>query len=82
MEAGFEGDIVLDMFNGTGATCVAARALGRKWIGIDLHHGYCEIARNRIKNECVDPYRILLEKVKVRGAESSKQLQLFSESFG
>ena len=82
MEAGFEGDIVLDMFNGTGATCVAARALGRKWIGIDLHHGYCEIARNRIKNECVDPYRILLEKVKVRGAESSKQLKLFSESFG
>ena len=27
-EAGFEGDLVLDMFNGTGATCVAA-ASGR-----------------------------------------------------
>jgi len=79
-EADFEGDIVLDMFNGTGATCVAARALGRKWIGIDLHPGYCEIARNRVKYESVDPHCIKLEQVKVRRAESSRQLALFTES--
>jgi len=79
-EAEFEGDIVLDMFNGTGATCIAARALGRKWIGIDLHPGYCEIARNRVKYESVDPNCIMLEKVKVRGAENSRQLVLFAES--
>ena len=31
-EAGFNGDIVLDMFNGSGTTCVAARAMDRNWI--------------------------------------------------
>jgi len=79
-DAGFEGDIVLDMFNGTGATCVAARALERKWIGIDLHPGYCEIARNRVKYESVDPHCVILEKVRVLGAENSRQLALFTES--
>jgi DNA modification methylase len=79
-EAGFEGDIVLDMFNGTGATSVAARALGRKWIGIDLHPGYCEIARNRVRHEAVDPHCMILEKVRVRGAETSRQLVMFSDS--
>jgi len=77
-ETDFEGDIVLDMFNGTGATCVAARALGRKWIGVDLHPGYCEIARNRVKYETVDPHCIMLEKVRVRGPENSRQLELFT----
>jgi DNA modification methylase len=79
-DTGFEGDIVLDMFNGTGATCVAARALGRKWIGIDLHPGYCEIARNRATYESVNPHCMMLEQVKVRGAESSRQLVMFTES--
>jgi len=79
-DVGFEGDIVLDMFNGTGATCVAARALGRKWIGIDLNPGYCEIAQDRVKNESVNPHSILLEKVRVRGAENSMQLKLFADS--
>jgi len=78
--ADFEGDIVLDMFNGTGATCVAARALERKWVGVDLHPGYCEIARNRVKHEPVDPHRMLLEPVRVRGAENGRQLALFAES--
>ncbi len=80
LSAGFEGDIVLDMFNGTGATCVAARALDRRWIGIDLHPGYCEIARNRLRHEGVDPHCVMLEKVRVRGAESSRQLVMFADS--
>jgi DNA modification methylase len=77
---GFEGDIVLDMFNGTGATCIAARALGRKWIGIDLHPGYCEIARNRVKYESVDPHAIMLDKTRVKAAENSRQLEFFNGS--
>jgi DNA modification methylase len=79
-EANFSGDIILDMFNGTGATCIAARALGRRWIGIDLHPGYCEIARDRIAHEVVDEYRIMLEPVKVKGADNSKQLRLFTKT--
>jgi site-specific DNA-methyltransferase (adenine-specific) len=78
-DAGFEGDIVLDMFNGTGATCIAARALGRKWIGVDLHPGYCEIARHRVKYESVDPRCIMLEQVRVKGAENSRQLNMLTD---
>jgi DNA modification methylase len=78
--ANFEGDIVLDMFNGAGATCVAARALGRRWIGIDIHPGYCEIARNRVQYESVDPHAIMLAKPRVKAAESSRQLDFFTDS--
>jgi DNA modification methylase len=45
---GYEGDLVLDMFNGTGATCVAAKALGRRYIGIEINKSYCRSATNRV----------------------------------
>lgn len=77
-EVGFEGDIVVDMFNGTGATCVAARALGRRWIGMDLNPHYCAIAQHRVQYEVVDPDAILLERVRVRSARNSRQLPLFA----
>lgn len=77
-EVDFAGDIVLDMFNGTGATCVAARAMGRNWIGMDLHPEYCEIARYRVKQESVDPHATLLERPRVRAARNSRYTSPFS----
>lgn len=44
-----EGDLILDPFCGSGTTCVAAKLLGRNYIGIDISEEYCEIARQRIK---------------------------------
>ena len=38
------------MFNGTGATCVAARATGSNWIGIDLNPDYCREAEQVVKS--------------------------------
>jgi len=44
----FPGDIVLDPFVGSGTTCVAARRLGRRFIGIDLNPDFCAYAQQRI----------------------------------
>jgi site-specific DNA-methyltransferase (adenine-specific) len=44
----YKNDIVLDPFNGSGTSCVAAEILDRRWIGIELSPNYAEIARNRI----------------------------------
>jgi DNA modification methylase len=41
------GDVVLDMFVGSGTTCVAAKELGRHSIGIDVNAGYISIASAR-----------------------------------
>ena len=44
----FAGDVVLDPFNGSGSTCVAAKMTGRTYIGVDLSEEYCSIAQKRI----------------------------------
>ena len=43
------GDIIVDPFCGSGTTCVAAKKLGRKFIGIELVEKYADIARERIE---------------------------------
>ena len=48
MNSSVSGDIVLDVFSGSGTTCVAAKEMGRKYIGMEINKEYCEIARNRI----------------------------------
>lgn len=46
--------IVLDPFNGSGTTTLAAKSLGRKWIGIDCSQEYCDIAYERITTELIE----------------------------
>lgn len=48
--AGYEPGIVLDPFCGSGTTCVVAKKLGRRFIGIEINRNYYELARKRIKN--------------------------------
>lgn len=45
-----KGDIVLDMFMGSGSTGVACVNTGRKFIGIELDNKYFEIAKQRIND--------------------------------
>jgi modification methylase len=42
------GDLVLDPFFGTGTTGAVAKALGRRWIGIERDEGYRKLAAERI----------------------------------
>lgn len=44
-----EGDIVLDVFGGSGTTTKMASELNRNWIYIDKVQEYCEIAESRMK---------------------------------
>ena len=45
----YKGDTVLDPYNGVGTTCVVAKRLDRKFIGIDLSEKYCISAEERLR---------------------------------
>lgn len=49
-----EGDIILDPFSGTGTTALAAKRLGRNYIGIELDQEYVQISENKLKMETPD----------------------------
>ena len=42
------GAVVLDPFLGSGSTAVAAKLLGRHYVGFDIDAHYCDIARERL----------------------------------
>jgi len=44
----FKNDVVLDCFSGSGTTALAAKKLGRNYIGFELSEKYAEISRQRI----------------------------------
>lgn len=46
-----EGDIILDPFLGTGTTAIAAKRLGRKFVGFEIDEKYVKIAKNKLSQE-------------------------------
>lgn len=46
-----EGGLVLDPFMGSGTTALAARRLGRRFLGFDMNPSYVKLARNRLAAE-------------------------------
>lgn len=49
-----EGDVVLDMFMGTGTTAVASVNTNRKFIGFELSKEYCDNSKERVKTVQVE----------------------------
>lgn len=49
-----ENDIVVDPFVGTGTTVIAAKRLGRRFIGIDIDEKYVNITKNKLSYENSD----------------------------
>jgi len=45
----FLGDVVLDPFLGSGTTAVAAKQLGRIYVGCDISEEYCSISERRLE---------------------------------
>jgi len=45
-----ENDVVVDPFVGSGTTCIAAKMLDRKYIGIEKEKDYAIIAKTRLKD--------------------------------
>jgi len=48
-----EGDVVLDPFCGSATSCVAAKMLNRKFIGIELSEEYHKIATQRVETAAI-----------------------------
>ena len=42
------GDLVVDMFTGSGTSCLVAKKLHRNYIGFELNKEYCDIAEERL----------------------------------
>lgn len=78
-KAGFEGDFVLDMFCGTGATCEAARVQGRHFLGIDISERYCETARKRVGKPATLRGNIMLNRVAVNKPRLHQQSPLWAK---
>ena len=46
-----EGDVVCDIFSGSGTTGVVALRNNRRYIGLELNGEYVDVSKNRIKND-------------------------------
>jgi site-specific DNA-methyltransferase (adenine-specific) len=46
-----ENDIILDPFVGTGTTVIAAKRLGRRFIGMDIDEKYVNITKSKLSKE-------------------------------
>jgi modification methylase len=56
-----EDGVVIDPFCGTGTTLVAAKLLGKKYIGIDISEEYVEYAKRRLEKAEKEKVRVLKE---------------------
>jgi DNA modification methylase len=72
--ANYPGEIVLDPFVGTGTTCVVAKMMGRRFIGIDINERYIKMAEERVRHTPGFQPLLLVGRAKYPGKEELKQI--------
>jgi DNA modification methylase len=73
---GYEGDIVLDPFCGTGTACAIAKRMNRRFIGIDISERYLKMADERLRFCRADSSPVLLVgRARYAGKDELDQLQ-------
>jgi modification methylase len=72
--AGFPGEVVLDPFVGSGTTCIVAKQLGQRYIGIDIDPAYAELARKNLANAPAEPPVLLVGRAKYPGKDELSML--------
>jgi site-specific DNA-methyltransferase (adenine-specific) len=51
----YHGDVILDPFCGSGTTCIAAKKLGRRYVGYEINPEYVKLAEERLKKVEMPP---------------------------
>ena len=69
-----EGDVVMDMFGGSGTVGAICARNKRKYILIDVVEDYCKIAENRIKNALDNPQKSSVDVVNVNEVKTDSTL--------
>src|SRR6266567_3028022 len=70
----FAGETVLDPFAGTGTTCVAAKRMGRRYVGIDVDERYLQIAAGRLRKARRSQMPLLVGRPKYPGKEELRAM--------
>ena len=74
-----EGDIVLDPFCGSGTTLVAAKLLGRRYLGIDINSSAIALSRNRLNTPSKTESTLLKIGSQAYLTKSEKELSILSQ---
>ena len=71
-----EGDVVLDPFCGSGTTCVSAKGLHRKYIGIDISIEAVELANSRLEEMIISESNLLNKGINNYCEKTEKELAI------
>lgn len=71
-----EGDLVLDPFCGSGTTCVSAKSLKRRFIGIDISKDAVELANKRLEEMVISESSLLNKGINDYLEKTEKELAI------
>lgn len=73
-----QNDIVVDPFCGSGTTCVAAKSLDRKFIGIDKNPDAVDLAKKRLEEMIISESGVLQNGIESYSEKSDFENELLS----